>query len=394
MTEVTRAGIQALPPRARLLHVGLVKTGTTALQSTASRRRRLLLRHGVRYPGNRYNHRQAAFAVRDRVATPARGAPDEWDRLLAEVEADASRRILISNEFIADWDVSIARRFAEDLGPRTHVVFTLRSFAALLPSAWQQHVKAGYRADFEQFLSDVLADRPDPAQLPPNFERHDQGEAVTRWADVVGPENVTVVVVDKAQPARIPAAFEQLLSLPPGLLADPAQRGDALNRSLAVHEAALLLAVNQRLEPYRVAEEDLVRVLRRGATTRILQECPAPGPQDQLRLPPWAAEAAAVRGQAYATAIREARVRVIGDLDDLGRAPTATPGSWTMPASVPIDVAAEALLGALSGGLRRGSNFGLPGRARPRSWARVTAKLVSRMRRFPAAVRRQLSATP
>lgn len=83
-----------LPPRARLLHVGLMKTGTTALQQAASRRRRVLLRHGVRYPGHRYNHRQAALALLRRRGGRGRSErPDDWDELLAEVAAERQRRI-------------------------------------------------------------------------------------------------------------------------------------------------------------------------------------------------------------------------------------------------------------------------------------------------------------
>ena len=368
-----------------------MKTGTTALQSAASSRRHLLLRHGVRYPGHRYNHRQAAFDLLRRGGSQRRTKPDEWDRLLTEVDADSSRRILISNEFIADWEESIARRFLEDLGPRTHVVFTVRSFASSLPSVWQQYVKTGYRSDFEEFLSVVLAEHPDPDELPPNFDRHDQGSVVRRWADLVGPENVSVIVVDKGDPARISTSFESMLDLPAGALLATEQGGFTANRSLSADEASLLLAVNRLLEPYRVAEEDVIRVLRKGATARLLEECPPPASANQLSLPPWAAEAAGRRGRSYAAVIRQTRVRVIGDLDELGRPPRSNAGRWTMPESVPTEVAAQALVGALSGGLRQGSNFGLAVRARPRSLARSTAKLVSRFRRFPGAVRRLLA---
>ncbi len=378
-----------LPARVRLLHVGLMKTGTTALQSAASSRRQLLLRHGVLYPGNRYNHRQAAFALQRRRPSQRRSSADDWDRVLSEVETEPARRILISNEFIADWDEAIAWRFVEDLGPRTHVVFTVRSFASSLPSIWQQYVKTGYRSDFEQFLSVVLAEHPDPDELPSNFERHDQGGVVSRWADIVGPENVTVVVVDKADPTRISASFEALLDLPPGTLMATEQGGFAVNRSLSAAESSLLLAVNRAVEPYGVAPEDIIRVLRRGAAARLLEECPPAGAENQLTLPPWAAEAAASRGRGYAEIIRRKRVRVIGDLDELGRAPLQSAGRWTMPESVPTEAAAQALVGAVSGGLYRGSNFGLAGPARPRSLARSSAKLVSRVRRLPGALRRQ-----
>ena len=382
-----------LPARARLLHVGLPKTGTTALQSAASGRRRLLLREGVRYPGDRYNHRQAAMALlhRNRGGGTRQGRqPDPWDRLMAEVEGDRERRVLISNEFIAGWDEPVARRFAAELGPRTHVVLTVRNFASVLPSLWQQYVKTGYREDFERFLSIVLADDPDPTDQPPHFERNDQGAAVSRWVDIVGADRVTVIVVDKAEPARVSISFETMLGLPAGTLNTTEQRGLAVNRSLSAAEASLLLAVNRQLEGYRVAEEDLIRILRRGAASRILDECPPAGPDAQLSLPPWAGEQAAARGLGYAEAIERSGARVIGDLSELGRAPRPAVGHWTMPGLVSTEVAAQAVVGALSAGLHRGSNFGLPARARPRSFSRRVAVLIRRLRRFPGGFRRVL----
>ena len=88
-----------LPERSRLLHIGLMKTGTTAVQRAANARRPMLLRHGVRYPGTLYNHRQAALALMNRSPRSPRGqrASDAWDQLLDEVStvdptsADPSR---------------------------------------------------------------------------------------------------------------------------------------------------------------------------------------------------------------------------------------------------------------------------------------------------------------
>lgn len=384
-----------LPDRSRLLHVGLTKTGTTALQNVASRRRTDLLQHGVRYPGRRYNHRQAAFALYRRGGREAQPRPDEWDALLHEVAADRRRRILISNEFIAGWDDDVAVRFLEQLGPRTHVVITLRSFGALLPSIWQQYVKSGYATGFEDFLGLVL-EGPRRVTLPPpaHIDRHDQGEVVARWARVAGPGRVTVVVGDKAQPRLIPTAFEELLALPAGMLHDPAQGGSSTNRSLSVEEAALLLAVNRTLAAYPDEDDVLLSALRRGATNRFLDECPPPDPGSVLALPPWAAEAAGARGRRFAAAIDATGVAVIGDLAELARVPRSAPGRWSSPDTVPIEVAAQALVGALSVGLGRGSNFGLAPRARPGTLARRTTRLVSRVRRFPALVWRRLGEGP
>ena len=376
--------MEALPPRSRLLHVGLMKTGTTALQSAASSRRRELLRHGVRYPGGHYNHRREAQALFDRRSDAGRRKPDAWDRLLTEINADTTRRIFLSNEMIAGGDETVVRRFRDDLGPRTHVVFTVRSFASILPSLWQQYVKSGYQRDFEAFLSSRLAG--DPTQLPADLARHDQATLVTRWAGVFGAENVTVVVVDKSEPRRVPSSFELLLGLPAGMLYEPELRGESVNRSLSSHEASLLLTVNRIVGPHGLAQERLDRVLLKGAIARMLDEGPVPDPGAQLVLPPWAVEPAVARSRRYAEVIAGTGVRVVGDLEELSRPPRTDRGFWAVSETVPVEVAAQALAGALSAGLGRGSNFGLPAGVRPGTKDAV----VGRMRWRAAAMRQRL----
>lgn len=372
--------MDALPPRSRLLHVGLMKTGTTALQMAASHRRDELLQHGVRYPGTHYNHRREAQALLRRTPSAQRDQRDYWDRLMTEVNADETCRILISNELIATGDETVARQLAEDLGPLTHVVFTVRSFSAVLPSLWQQYVKSGSQQDFEEFLTPRLADDVDP---PRDMAKHDQAAIVARWTEVFGPENVTVVVVDKSEPRRVPSSFEALLGLPSGMLYEPELRGESLNRSLSAHEASLLLTVNRLLAPKGLPKGEVDRLLLKGATARMLDECPAPDPDSQLVLPPWAVGPAVARSRQYAEAIAGAGVRVVGDLEELSRPPRADRGQSQVSTSVPVEVAAQAVVGALAAALDRDTE---PSDEVPPSTVRP---VIARARALSVAVRRR-----
>jgi len=357
-----------LPEQARLLHIGLMKTGTTALQRAARERRRQLLQQGVRYPGRHYNHREAALALMRRSErAPGEPPPDDaWQQLLAEVEQDSRRRIWVSNEFICGCDETAAEQFLDDLGPRTHVVVTLRSFVAVLPSLWQQYLKSGTRDDLESWLRVVLADPLDRKQLPRHYARNEQGPVVSRWARLVGPDRLTVVIGDKAHPERVQQAFESMLGLRPQTLAPTQQNGYDSNRSFSAEEAALFLEVNRLLPPGAATEDQLKRILFDGAGRRVLEQRAAPAADTALVLPPWARERAIALGEQYAQVVADSGARIVGDLAELSR-PPGQEGRSTMPDQVPLDLAAQALIGALSAGLRRGSDFGAPSPERPRA---------------------------
>lgn len=378
------APLAALPERARLLHIGVMKTGTTALQRAASRRRGHLLRHGVRYPGQQYNHRQAALALMNRPVTTGAAHRDSWSELMEEVAHDQRRRIWISNEFICGSDEPTARRFLDDLIPEVHVVVTVRSVGSVLPSLWQQYVKAGSTQDFQDFLVAVLAPV-GSTTLPPHYRRHDQGEVVSRWAALAGPENLTVVVVDKTRPRVARDVFERLLGLPSGLLDPPAQRGVDTNRTLSAEEASLFLAVNRAIPEGAVERDDLVRIVQSGALARVINERARVTTDSALALPPWAGDGVAQLGQRYAAAIAATGVRVVGDLADLSRVPVHQ-GVWEPCRDIPVELAVEAVVGALSAGLHRGSDFGtvrapIVRAGRPRNRRSTLRRLVRRVRR-------------
>lgn len=358
-----------LPERTRLFHIGPPKTATTALQAAAAQRRPELLAHGVRYPGTQGSHRHAIAAFVGRpvswVASTAEQAPppprERWDALLAEIEQDTERRVLVGHEYAAGSDDETAKRFAEALGPSTHVVVTLRSYGAMLPSIWQEHNKAGNTETFHAWLERNLA-RPRSQRAIERFHvRHDQGMLVGRWAAAVGPENVTVVVVDPGRPRLVFEAFEAMLGLPDGFFG--AAGSGVANRSLSVPEIELFRRLNTVLRPRGVDWKDYQRLVADGAALRMLR---ARGPADgepRLRLPGWAADRADEEARRHVEEIAASGVRVVGDLGLLAAPAPRRDGDdedHTTVGQVPLDAAVEALAGAVSAALRRGTDFGPP----------------------------------
>jgi len=353
-----------LPPRARLFHIGIPKSGTTSLQAAARASRADLRRHGVLYPGSDINHRLAVLGFMGRRwGTPGSPPPprEHWDELMAEVEAESKRRVLISHEFASEADDEMAAAFVAELGDRTHVVVTLRSPGALLPSAWQQYVKTGNAMPFDDWLAAVIADPPDTSVTKTFHRRNDQGGVVRRWARAAGAERVTVVVLDRTQPRLLLDTFERLLGVPAGTLSEQELSGFARNRGLTVLESELFRAFNQRIRPHGVSWDVFERVVRSGALARVMDL--DEGGSERLAMPAWAAKRAAELGASYAETIEATGVRVIGDLAILGEQVPARDDDVAPPTQVPMDLAAEALAGMYSAAAWRGPFFGEPDRA-------------------------------
>ena len=353
---------EPLPPAARLLHIGLPKTGTTALQSTAQARREALLEHGVLYPGGGLNHREAVSAVMGRrwgwngpgATVPAM---THWERLMEKVEQDSSRRVWISHEFASEADDEAAARFVQELVERIQVVVTLRPFAAILGSSWQQYLKGGTTHTFDYWLSSVLADPPKLTVTPSFHRRNDQAGVIRRWAAAAGTDHVTAVVVDKARPTQLTDAFEALLDLPTGFLVDQSLGGLRANRSMSLQESELMRRVNLAIKGQGVEWPEYEALLREGGIARMLQ-ARVPGEREtMLQLPAWAAERASELGRHYAEGIAASGVRVIGDLDVLAAPVTGSDERPPTPKTVRLDVATEFIVGTLSAAVGRGAFF-------------------------------------
>jgi hypothetical protein len=357
-----------LPSRARLFHIGPPKTASTTLQAAAADHRQQLLEHGVRYPGPRRSHRHevAAFVGRSIgwVGTGGSNPPPgtaKWDALMAEVEADHERRILMGHEYAAGADDAMAQRFVEAIGERIHVVITLRDYGSMLPSIWQEYNKAGNVGVFDQWLERVLA-RPRPQEVVDRVHvRHDQGKLVRRWADAAGAENVTVVVLDPSDHGFVFEVFERMLGLPVGFLESGGLSRS--NRSLSVPELEMLRRTNQVLRDNDVEWRHYQRYLANGAALRMLQTRKPAADEQRLALPAWAHDTVVDDMQRHVREIAESGVRVVGDLGMLAREPRLRGDdepAHTEVTSVPIEAAAQAIAGALSQASDRSWDFGEP----------------------------------
>lgn len=325
-----------LPERTVLVHIGPHKTGTTTIQAAFHASRESLAAQGVVYAGGGRRPILAVLALRG-----ARGkravVPDlrHWSGLVDEARA-ATGRVFISNEAFADASPRAIARLVRDLGAeRIHVVATLRPFASILPSQWQQFVQGGLTIGFDDWLREVI-DPDDAARRKVFWRRHQHHDLVARWAEAVGADRVTVIVLDD-DPLRLPRLFEGLLGLRDGTLLEHAAMR---NRSLTWPEAEAIRAVNQafRAADYPAALQ--TRLVARGVCQRLLRREPD-AEEPKIELPAWAVERVAMVGRTIVAGLLDSHVRIIGDLDRLLRVPDPPPSRASAPLRLSADLAGE-----------------------------------------------------
>ncbi len=228
----------------RVIHIGAPKCGSTALQSAFHQNREGMKAHGVGYVGAEAHWiraAKAAIGAADRVS--GRVPPEsEWRALVGWTERITHGTALISSEWFASAKEDRIERIARDLDrERLHAVLVIRPLTATLPSAWQQQLKLGGVLSLDAWLNMIL-NQPDDPRTKRLWQKHRYDEIARRWAKVLGPERLSVIVANDSDPAYIFEAFGELLNLPTGTLAVPPKR---TNPSLSAFEADTLAELNK-----------------------------------------------------------------------------------------------------------------------------------------------------
>lgn len=302
-----------------VLHIGPHKTGTTALQQAMRKAREEMLAQGVRVAGRGAGDGDGArYAI---GLEPARGeefARAAWEQIRADLLDDGVPRRVFSRETFANAGDARARRLVEQLG-RVHVVVSVRPLAELIPSQYSQFIQSGLTTlPFDRWLDALFAEDAGDRSVRQFWKRHRHERQVRRWGGVVGADNLTVIVVDRRDRSFLAHAFEQLLALRTGTLADRLDevRG---NRSLTLAELELVRRWQELAAPSGASRGELLRLgWKLGSHLRRHPADPSDG---QLTMPGWARERADEIAALSAEAIAASGVRIIGDIDALRIAP-------------------------------------------------------------------------
>lgn len=323
-----------LPEGSLLLHIGPPKTGTTTVQGAFHARRAAVLEQGVRYVGRSRHSGAGVLAVTGRPSFQRDAGPPpiaRWEELVREAHAAREPRLVLSSEFFADAEPPAIERIVEDLDrDRLHVVVTLRPLAAILPSQWQQYVQSFMPLSYDEWLDGVF--NGEPGKVTPTFwRRHRHDALVARWAAAVGPENVTVVVIDEGDHEHVLRAFEALLGLRNRTLA---ATPDATNRSMTWAEIEAVRAVNVRFREAGLGNALYHRVMHFGASAYMKWRVP-PAEEPRIATPSWALDRATEVEREMIAAIEASGALIVGDLATL----VATKGSRSA-ATGPVSTAA------------------------------------------------------
>lgn len=373
-----------IPPNGVLLHVGVHKTGTTAIQAALADARPDLRAAGVVYPGRLQAQHRAALAVLGRPwGWNTRGGAvldrSHFDKLARKTRA-ANGRVAISSEFFCEAPGDVAAEVGRDLGgERVHVVVTLRNLGRLLPSSWQQYLKYGLTTPYEKWLKDVFAPAGESKNMTPTFwKRHDHGDVLRRWSEAVGPANVTVLVLEDVDRSAQFRAFAQLLGVAPEVL--ESRMDLTSNRSMTAAEAELLVRLNKKVKK-ELQWDEYVRFVRRGVALGMVEGREPGRDEPRLHTPDWALDAAAERGSRAVEVIRSLGVTVLGDLDALACRVDSTPPVSAAEANVmPVDAGVQAVMTVIGAARENPSSRDLAGQL----WRRTRQQGRDRLRRGSA----------
>jgi len=336
-------------------HPGFHKTGTTAIQTIFTESRSYLKDEGIFYPYARgEGHHRAAWALHQRIwGWKDRGGKvtpiSEWNHLVTQAKR-AKNSALISSEFFTELTpeeiVRVREAFAKS---QITIIFTWRPLQKLLASSYQQYLKYGIKADYEKWLLGIFKEGEFKNFTPSFWERHRHGDVIEKWVDVFGSQNVKVIVADEKNPNFLFDSFADIIGVDRNLIRT--REGTKRNRSLTFEETSLLLEVNKRFPKDR-PWADYEMFVREAAFSRLANSEYAGTESTKLLTPEWALKAALEENQKSLAKIKDLQIEVRGDIESAS-AESIPVGENKQVLQIPIEVAAEAILGSSSKSVRR-----------------------------------------
>lgn len=324
-----------------VLHVGLMKSGTSTLQVRLMSAPEGLAAHGFLFPGGRWRYQ--LFAVQDVLAWKQRAEGEydgAWARLVREID-EYDGTAVVSMEFLAAPGEEKLRRVAESFpDTRVEVVVTARDLGRCLPSMWQESLKNGHSTRWEDYVR-AVRDRTGPGEA--FWREQDAAEVVRKWSAVLGADHVTLVTLPRE--GGDPEELWRRFCTATGLAQEACPPRPPGNESLGVASAEVLRRVNEILEQRGVPWPAYSDVVKFGFAKSLLGARRREEEPIGFKPPRWVR----AEGSRMQQALAASGVRVVGDLDDL----TPIPARGRRPSRLRTRQEAEAAVHAVAALLGR-----------------------------------------
>ena len=326
----------------RVLHIGLMKSGTSFIQDQLFANQAGLRDQGVLVPGQRWNDQvRGVTEVLGRQPAGLGENAGAWRALVDEM-APAPGPAIVTMEFLGPASPKAIDRIRRDL-PGARIVITARDLNRSIAALWQETVQNGRDWTFADYRDGVRRARPghevgEPTTAGTTFWRQQDLVRVARaWRSAF--EDVVVITVPPPGAPRglLMERFAQAAGLDPAGLVE-AKRG---NESLGAASILALRRMNELLNAQDMVFPKGANLRKHQLAKRILAA--HKGDEQSIGLPveAWVPEHAAE----MVDALSGLDLTLIGDWADL--TPVDVPG--VDPATVPGEDVSEAAIAGLAG---------------------------------------------
>ena len=318
-----------------VVHVGLMKSGTTYLQGRLNANRARLAEQGILFPGPSWARH--ARGVTDLLQLP-QGKPGAWASIRDEIREHPGTSI-ISMEYLGPIRQSRIDQLVGDFpGFEIRIVITARDLGRSVPAMWQETIKNRRTWAWPDYLESIR----NGGEAGDAFWRQQALATITqRWVKGTSASQVTIVTVPPpgAAPEELWDRFSKVAGISPAAW-DDAPRAD---ESLGAQSAAMMRRLNAELESLSRQEyKNRVKALAKHTMgTRR-------GDEDTIgfTVPDWLKE----RAREDAAVLERLGVPIIGDLAELAPLDVAGVDPATVDAAGERDAAVAALAAVLREG--------------------------------------------
>ena len=229
-----------------VLHIGLMKSGTTFLQGRLDANREQLAEQDILFPGPNWGRQ--VRAVSDLMESKHR-KPGAWAKLRDEINEHPGTAI-VSMEYLGPMGKPRIATLPEQFpGAELRVVATVRDLGRSVPAMWQETLKNRQTWAWPEYLDAV----DNGGEAGTRFWRQqDAGRIVRRWASGVGADQTYVVTIPPPGAPR-ELLWERFREVA-GIGDAPWQEAPRANESLGAASTLVVRQLNEQTTDLSMAD--------------------------------------------------------------------------------------------------------------------------------------------